>query len=1075
MSNLIDDVLTRSKTLSERVESLPKIDGSLTEEERERLDTWMENAAKGDREAFERRLEWLGVSSDDLGSILSNDGEPDPEGNPPGTDFLKSVHERIQGTDPEEVSFNRNDPHPYEECYRPFVERALERFRNHSPDNRNLVDERFYEERREELYDRLRTLTGGIFQKYFERHRSGENPLSVLLPETGEFDANSHERYDRFVRWYYESGFEEMIDEYPVFARNLVRICRRFNRAYREFLDRYRSDRKTIADAFFGGTDPGAIVSAGSDQADAHRQGRTTLQIEFASGQRVVYKPRDLRIDTVFGTLQERINEAADRTVFRPIGHVEREEYGWSEFIEHRPCENEDDVESYYWRAGGLLALAYAFRGSDLHHENIIAHGSFPVPVDLETVFQPMFLDEQEQEDGYSRASFSYSVFRTSLLGQELQGGSTEGDIGGFTAIEDETRRKIHYANINTDAMGSEYRNVRAEHKNAPLRNGDPQPLEEHLDPFLEGFRTVYELLEDHGGSFFGPDLRDRLREARPRFLYRDTNLYAKVQNRALNPSNLKSGIDRSITIDLLARPFYPFTEGRKLHREILVRERASMEALDIPFFTVRPGSLDLHTSVEPVAESFFDRTILESIDQGLDSLDEQDRALQVKLVRANVGLKTKPELEAMIDEAEAMSDPSELDVPSDDQLLTDAQSILDRILEQQISLGGDRRNWLTITVDPETEQAIPSLLGRDLYSGKPGLGLAYAALAKATGEERYERVAGDCFENLTALVEDLETLPARVGLGGVSGLGSMIYSLAGAGILLDDESLVNAAGRTTELIDETLVGRDEVLDVIGGSAGLLMSLLALHDVTGNPDHRSLARDCADHLVKKQVDAEPAGKAWESPFDAQGPLCGFSHGASGIATALVRFDRNGNGEGSKYVDAAIEGLRYEHALFDEDAMNWPDLRDHEEQPDDETFFMTTWCHGAPGIALARDEVLGTVSEDWIEEDRDHAVRTTLRYPLRGPDHVCCGNFGRLGILNDTVENAGTDVSRDDLKRRAKASLKRSRKDGFLLPSEIPGVMTNVGFFHGLSGIAYELLRLREPEAYPNVMRMESPR
>ncbi len=39
-------------------------------------------------------------------------------------------------------------------------------------------------------------------------------------------------------------------------------------------------------------------------------------------------------------------------------------------------------------RAPGL-ALFYALEATDFHHENLIAEGEHPVPIDLETLFQP--------------------------------------------------------------------------------------------------------------------------------------------------------------------------------------------------------------------------------------------------------------------------------------------------------------------------------------------------------------------------------------------------------------------------------------------------------------------------------------------------------------------------------------------------------------------------------------------------------------------------------------------------------------------------------------------------------------
>ncbi|CAM5724428.1 hypothetical protein SANTM175S_04328 [Streptomyces antimycoticus] len=54
-----------------------------------------------------------------------------------------------------------------------------------------------------------------------------------------------------------------------------------------------------------------------------------------------------------------------------------------------RPCAAAPDAAGFYWRTGALLALVHALRGTDFHHENIIAAGEHPVLVDLEALLHP--------------------------------------------------------------------------------------------------------------------------------------------------------------------------------------------------------------------------------------------------------------------------------------------------------------------------------------------------------------------------------------------------------------------------------------------------------------------------------------------------------------------------------------------------------------------------------------------------------------------------------------------------------------------------------------------------------------
>ena len=64
--------------------------------------------------------------------------------------------------------------------------------------------------------------------------------------------------------------------------------------------------------------------------------------------------------------------------------------------IENIPCKNESEVEHYYFRMGIHLFLGYALGATDLHGENIIAHGEYPVIIDMETY--PGYLKQQSEK-----------------------------------------------------------------------------------------------------------------------------------------------------------------------------------------------------------------------------------------------------------------------------------------------------------------------------------------------------------------------------------------------------------------------------------------------------------------------------------------------------------------------------------------------------------------------------------------------------------------------------------------------------------------------------------------------------
>src|SRR5262249_19189651 len=121
---------------------------------------------------------------------------------------------------------------------------------------------------------------------------------------------------------------------------------------------------------------------------DPHNNGRFVQVVVFEDGTRVVYKPKDLRVDVAWHALVGRLNRSGAPVELKAAAAVARGGYGWAGFVSHAGCTDTDAGAQFYRRAGAWLALFHCFGGTDLHQENIIASGEHPVPIDLEMVLQ---------------------------------------------------------------------------------------------------------------------------------------------------------------------------------------------------------------------------------------------------------------------------------------------------------------------------------------------------------------------------------------------------------------------------------------------------------------------------------------------------------------------------------------------------------------------------------------------------------------------------------------------------------------------------------------------------------------
>jgi type 2 lantibiotic biosynthesis protein LanM len=363
--------------------------------------------------------------------------------------------------------------------------------------------------------------------------------------------------------------------------------------------------------------------------------------------------------------------------------------------------------------------------------------------------------------------------------------------------------------------------------------------------------------------------------------------------------------------------------------------------------------------------------------------------------------------------------------------------------------------------------------LGPQLYGGVTGVVLFLAALQHVTGEDGQREVLLEVLEpvrrpllQLASDPEGARQVPA--GLGGFAGLGAYIYGFLLLGRWLGLPELRDEAAAVATLLTPERIAADEGLDVLGGCAGAVLALLHLDRATrgasrggATPLERAVA--CGEHLLDRRVSVDGRPRAW--PANGQPPACSFAHGATGIACALLRlYERTGE---ARFRKAAEEGLAYERLFYDSERGNWrvPSLP--------EPSFITSWCHGAPGIALGRLRMLGLFDGPEDRRELRGALEATLQSPEAARDFLCCGDMGKADVLLDAYEILGEERLLAAAGRIAARVVARSRDAGGSYRWFAPGDdRFSPSFFRGAAGVGYALLRLARPSSLPCVLALD---
>jgi class II lanthipeptide synthase len=354
--------------------------------------------------------------------------------------------------------------------------------------------------------------------------------------------------------------------------------------------------------------------------------------------------------------------------------------------------------------------------------------------------------------------------------------------------------------------------------------------------------------------------------------------------------------------------------------------------------------------------------------------------------------------------------------------------------------------------------------LGNDLYNGNSGIALflsAHAAVTKRTTSADLS-IAG-----VTRLRKQLKSRNAArmaraLGVGGATGLGSVVYALTAMSQNLGDHSLRADALRAAELMTDELIAADKRLDVIGGSAGAILCLLRLYRDERSEVPLRRAIKCGEHLLSQRRLGEPGRRSWIGQGFGTQPLNGMSHGAAGFAYALASLSAATGRE--DFAAAAGECVDFENSSFNFERSNWPDFR-----VEDGRGWSCRWCHGAPGIGLGRIGMarLPRIGDATLKADVGRAIASTRAAWPSSLDTLCCGTLGSIEFLCE----AGNLLERNDLREMARRHMAEVVQEAAVLGDyrwNCGERRFNLGLFRGMAGVGYTALRQIDP-SLPNVL------
>jgi type 2 lantibiotic biosynthesis protein LanM len=1026
-----------------------------------RLASWCRSAASGDWSLFSQRLARDGLSFEQVLPRLATVRPAASATRPAWINDAVWVEAALQTPQQEDVrigGLGDAEPCAFEHLYRPLLDAAERRlYAAADAETLAILSDPARACLRRALLMQLSDLSALAIYDLFVKRCSASAPS----PNADKRQASGTARYQQFIAGMTAGGFRRLFKATPVLLRLMATMTRQWLETSRELLHRLGSDLPALRAQILAGDGGGQVVRIEGGLSDRHNDGHSVQLVTFADGSRVVYKPKDLRLDLAWYALVERLNRAGAPLDLKAVRALPRQGYGWTEFIAHSGCADREGYSLFFRRAGAWLALFHCFAATDMHQENMIAAGDHPVPIDLEMLLQesrrPKAEDPADQAVDTASQMLANSVMAVGLL--PVYGRSPDNTVfavGGLTA-EWKFDAKIKWENINTDTMRPTLvKETGKSNSNLPHIDGRYAKFADHIHDFIEGFEDYAKFLLRQEQAANHEGLLDGFAGLPVRKVIRPTRFYHMLLQRLKNHRTMDDGVLWSIQADFLARLANWETDADPSWN-VQRSERTSLLTLNVPYFVTSDsasGQASILTDTESIPG-------IEVARDRLENLDGREIAWQVEVIRQNTAAiaSSAPPVAAELPHTESLP----AAVPAREVFRAEADRIAAQLCSYAIRRGPGAA-WIGLDWLGDAEVFQLACLGPDLYNGASGISLFLAAHAAASGSSSSAELALAGVAHLRKVLRSRNS--ARVarsfGVGGAVGLGSIVYALTVMSKCLRDAGLLAEAQQAARLMTDELIAADKQLDVIGGSAGGILGLLRLYRDTQSADVLDRAIKCGEHLLAQPRLGPEGRRSWIGQGFGSQPLNGMSHGAAGFAYALAALAAATNRQ--EFADAAAECIAFEDANYSSEQANWPDFR-RAEQPT----WPCRWCHGAPGIGLAR---IGTIRRGELDAhplliDVRNAVEGVQRCKPHRLDTLCCGALGGIELLCE----AGSSLGRSDLREFAAQRMLTIVEEAANTGDYAWNSGTrqfNLGLFRGLAGVGYTLLR-QINSSLPNVL------
>lgn len=809
--------------------------------------------------------------------------------------------------------------------------------------------------------------------------------------------------------FYSKESFISFFEEYPVIARLLVMRT--------EFLKDYILDLLTNIDNdvmelkiklnLSKNLLTGVELSAG----DSHEQGKFVTILEFNHTKKIVYKPKDLKIEEQLSDLLRWCCENGLLDIKLPKG-VYKKGYTYNEFIEFKPCNTKKDVNNFYTRYGYLIAFCLLLGIDDLHLENIIACGDQPVVVDIETAFQcpPEIAPKNIYNHILSKLERE-SVRASCLLPTKINvgvNGSVE--LSALTGREAELDNTVPVPkNIGTDNFCYEDKKIYFEGgKNIPVFQGKEVDYKKYRLRILEGFEEFIYSIMNNKSEFIKKV--EAMKGTKIRVLLKGTEKYASMLRYSTHPNyNTKMKYRERLFMNIWA---YPYVDKRVVKSEI-----QDLICGDIPVFYSYVGTTNIIDSRGNVYNNYFRENSLNKYINFIRNLSDDDINEQRQILLVSLGL---------IDDYNKLikNDNELIPLTLDIEYLREAETIAKDLIDSTISYDG---NYSMVNIDCDKSgnfKLIPA--DESFYSGLSGIAVFFLELYIKTKKTEYYKYYQRYIR--TAILQTHNTMFESPFVGWLSPMYALVFEYCHLSTMTDYEYFDFTIEKLNSLSTED-IERIKRLDYISGISGIICLIHKINTIFPNKISDDVVEKAYSYLYNNMNDGSV-----EKP--------GIAHGISGVVLALLR---------------------------DNDEEKVRKLLNKEQRTTCSHRNAYKWCLGLSGMIQAR-LVIYKFNPSLIAQNELYYLFNQfeeLLFKLKINNSLCHGNSG-IAVTLKLIYDFTKDEKWNILLKKWISNFKLK----YLFESQLckPNLLCSKGLFDGLTGIGWMFLFLEGNT--PNILTLD---